>query len=129
MLMTRRHAQTFSFRSSHEGGPDTRFPRAVPGEAFDRYARVAWHQGQRWMRKHWHRVTGPDVSSMHDAREALRSVAAFDLSRRLYPQEEQLLSEVLHQAWNDAPREIPDIVPESAQFLQADVPAGPRPAA
>ena len=129
MLTTRRQVRTLPFRSSTQGGPDTRFPRAVAGEEFDRYARVVWHQGQRWLRKHWHRVTGPDVLSMHDARETLRAAAAFDLSRRLYPQEEQLLSEVLHEAWNDASRTMPDIVPEVPSFLRTSGPREPRPAA
>lgn len=129
MLTTRRTIRPVPFRSSHETGPDTRFPRAVAGEEFDRYARVAWRQGQRWLQKHWHRVSGPDILSMHDARETLRSAAAVDLSRRLYPQEEQLLSDVLHEAWNDASRIRPDIVPEVPSFLRSGPTNGPRPAA
>ncbi|MDB4875983.1 MAG: hypothetical protein JWM41_2429 [Gemmatimonadetes bacterium] len=128
MLTTRRHVQPIPFRSTNESGPDTRFPRAVAGEQFDRYARVVWSQGQRWVRKHWHRVSSADFT-MHDARETLRSFAAIDLSRRLYPQEEQLLSEVLQEAWNDEMRQMPDIVPEIPSFLRSTPPRTPRPAA
>jgi hypothetical protein len=128
MLTTRRHVQPLPFRSSNESGNETRFPRAVAGEQFDRYARVVWSQGQRWVRKHWHRVSGSELT-MHDARETLRAYAAIDLSRRMYPQEEQLLSEVLQEAWQADAREMPDIVPEIPSFLRSTPPSTPRPAA
>jgi hypothetical protein len=124
MIATRRNISPLPFRSNFESGPDTRFPRAVAGEEFDRYARVVWRQAQRWTHKHWHRVTAPDLT-MHDAREVLRSFAAIDLARRLYPQEEQLLSEVLYETWRERPR--PDITPEIPAFLVS--PSTPRPAA
>jgi hypothetical protein len=66
---------------------------------------------------------------MHDARETLRAIAAIDVSRRLYPQEEQLLSEVLQEAWNDPERRVLDIVPEIPSFLRGPRPTTPRPAA
>lgn len=128
MLTTRRRVLPLPFRPSAESGPDSRFPRAVAGEEFDRYARVVWSQAQRFIRRNWYRVTGADVT-MHDAREILRSVAAIDVSRRLYPQEEQLLSEVLQEAWNDPERRAMDIVPEIPSFLRSARPSSPLPAA
>ena len=128
MLTTRRRVLPLPFRPSTESGPDSRFPRAVAGEEFDRYARVVWSQAQRFLRRNWYRVTGLDVT-MHDARDILRSVAAIDVSRRLYPQEEQLLGEVLHEAWNDPERRVLDIVPEIPSFLRAARPTTPLPAA
>jgi hypothetical protein len=116
------------FRPGTDSGPDLRFPRAVAGEEFDRYARVVYSQAQRWLHRNWHRVTGLDVT-MHDARETLRSLAAHDVARRLYPQEEQLLSEVLQAAWNDPERRTLDIVPEIPSFLRGPRPTPPLPAA
>ena len=124
MIASRRHVIPIPFRSNSESGPDSRFPRAVAGEEFDRYARVVWRQAQRWTHKHWHRVSGAEVT-MHEARETLRAFAAIDLSRRLYPQEEQLLSEVLCDTWRERPR--PDITPEIPAFLVTH--STPRPAA
>jgi len=128
MQTTRRRVIPLPFRPGNDSGPDLRFPRAVAGEEFDRYARVVWSQAQRWLRRNWHRVTGLDVT-MHDARETLRAIAAIDVSRRLYPQEEQLLSEVLQEAWNDPERRVLDIVPEIPSFLRGPRPTTPRPAA
>lgn len=96
---------------------DTRFPRAVAGEEYDRYARAMWPQAQRWIRKHWHRVTGDDIA-MDDARDLLRSVAGMDLARRLYAQEERLLGEILQGAWHDLSGRR-DVAPEVPSFLVA----------
>jgi hypothetical protein len=102
---------------SSEAPLDTRFPRAVAGEEYDRYARAMWPQAQRWIRKHAHRVAGGDVP-MEDARDILRSVAGIDLARRLYQQEERLLSEILLSAWRDLVGRR-DVVPEIPSFLTA----------
>ncbi|HEY4219610.1 MAG TPA: hypothetical protein VGM67_20900 [Gemmatimonadaceae bacterium] len=128
MLTARRRVIPLPFRPATDAGPDARFPRAVAGEEFDRYARVVWSQAQRWLRRNWHRVTGLDVT-MHDARETLRAVAAIDVARRLYPQEEQLLSEILQEAWNDPERRMLDIVPEIPSFLRGPRSTTPQPAA
>lgn len=94
---------------------DTRFPRAVAGEEYQRYARAMWPQALRWLRKHMHRVTGGDVT-MEDARDLLGSVASFDLARRLYPQEVRLLAELLQTNWPTGGR-APDVAPEIPSFL------------
>jgi hypothetical protein len=104
MLKTaRRPVQSLQFRSPSEQSLDMRFPRAVAGEEFDRYARAVWSQGQRWMELHWDRVTGAGLS-MHDASEVLHGLAAAELGRPLHTQEVQLLGEMLHSAWLDAAR-------------------------
>jgi hypothetical protein len=94
---------------------DTRFPRAVAGEEYDRYARAMWPQAQRWIRKHWHRVSGGQLP-IDEARDVLRCVAGIDLTRRLYAQEEQLLGELLQSAWYDLGGQR-DVAPEIPSFL------------
>jgi hypothetical protein len=109
--------QPIAYRPMSGDAPlDTRFPRAVAGEEYDRYARAMWPQAQRWIRKHWRRVSGGSLM-MHDAREVLHSVASIDVSRRLYAQEEQLLTELLHSAWHDLGAR--DVHPEIPSFLVA----------
>jgi hypothetical protein len=110
--------QPISFRPMASDAPlDTRFPRAVAGEEYERYARAMWPQAQRWIRKHWHRVAGGGLS-IDDARDVLRSVAGIDLARRLYGQEERLLSELLQGAWYDLAGQR-DVAPEIPSFLVA----------
>ena len=105
MSVTWHYRRPINFRSTSLYGGDVQFPRAVAGEDFDRYARAVWHQGQRWIRRHWPRIYGPDVT-MHDARASLCAVAAIDVVRRLYPQEQQLLSELVYRAWTEAERDL-----------------------
>lgn len=116
MSTTWRRNQPIVFRPMSSEAPlETRFPRAVAGEEYDRYARAMWPQAQRWIRKHWHRVAGGDLH-IDDARDILRSVAAIDLTRRLYAQEERLLGEILLAAWRDL-SDRRDVVPEIPSFL------------
>jgi hypothetical protein len=111
-----RRPQPIAFKPLTSETPlDTRFPRAVAGEEYERYARAMWPQAQRWIRKHWRRVSGGEIT-MHDARDVLRAVAAIDVSRRLYAQEEQLLSELLQGAWHDLAGRR-DVAPEIPSFL------------
>jgi hypothetical protein len=118
MSPTWRRKQPIAFKPLTSEPPlDSRFPRAVAGEDYDRYARAMWPQAQRWIRKHWHRVAGGSIA-MHDARDILRSVAGIDLARRLYGQEEQLLSELLQGAWHDLAGKR-DVAPEIPSFLVA----------
>ncbi len=113
-----RRNQPIAFKPLSSPTPlDTRFPRAVAGEDYDRYARAMWPQAQRWIRKNWHRVSGGTLT-MHDAREILRSVARIDVTRVLYAQEEQLLSEILQGAWYDLAGRR-DVAPEIPSFLVA----------
>lgn len=115
MSPTWRRNQPIAFRPHASDAPlDTRFPRAVAGEEFDRYARAMWPQAQRWIRKHWHRITA-DLG-VEEARERLRMLAMFDIGRRLYAQEEHLLGELLQTAWHDL-RQRRDVAPEIPSFL------------
>jgi hypothetical protein len=75
------------------------FPAAVAGEQYDRYAKSVWAQAQRWLGRHWLRATQA-ASTALDVRQKLRAVAAKDVNRHLHPQEEQLLSEIVHAAWD-----------------------------
>jgi hypothetical protein len=119
MSPTWRRPQPIAFKPMTSEAPlDTRFPRAVAGEDYDRYARAMWPQAQRWIRKHWHRAGGGTIS-MDDTRDVLRSVAGIDLARRLYAQEEQLLSELLQSAWYDLAGQR-DVAPEVPSFLVAN---------
>jgi hypothetical protein len=74
-----------------------------------------WPQAQRWIRKHWHRVAGGGMA-IDEARDLLWSVASIDLTRRLYPQEERLLGELLQGAWYDLAGER-GVAPEVPSFL------------
>lgn len=99
MLTTRRPAQSIPFRPSKTAAePDARFPRAVAGEEYDRYARAVWTQAQRWVDRHWDRVISFDYS-VDEVRDILHEIAAIDVARRLYPQEERLLAEIVRHAW------------------------------
>jgi hypothetical protein len=118
MSPTWRRKQPIAFKPLTSVAPlDTRFPRAIAGEDYERYARAMWPQAQRWIRKHWHRVAG-GLISMDDARDVLRSVAGIDVTRRLYSQEERLLSELLQTAWFDLAGKR-DVAPEIPSFLVA----------
>ncbi len=116
MTPTWRRTQPISFRPTMRETPlDTRFPRAVAGEEYERYARAMWPQAQRWIRKHWHRVAGGGIT-IDEARDVLRAVASIDVARRLYAQEERLLGELLQGAWYDLAGER-DVAPEIPSFL------------
>jgi hypothetical protein len=120
----RRPGQPLSFRSATVLVFDPHFPRSVAGEEYQRFARAMWRHAQHWMNRQWPRVTGPGAS-MHDAREALRTIATVELDRRLRLQEERLLSEVLFEMWTTRERDVPDILP----FWSRASPLSPHPAA
>lgn len=82
----------------------TRFPRAVAGEDFDRYALAMLRPAERWIAEHL-LDEGSNGLGMDEVRDILQSIAAEELERTLYPQEERLLSELLHAKWpaNDHP--------------------------
>ncbi len=98
MLTTRRPAQSIPFRAATGTDIEARFPRAVAGEDYDRYARAVWVQAQRWVDRHWDRVVSFDYS-IDEVRDILRQIATIDVARRLYPQEERLLAEIVRHAW------------------------------
>lgn len=75
------------------------FPAAVAGEQYDRYAKSVWALAQHWLDRHWLRATQA-ASTALDVRQKLRAIAATDVNRHLHPQEDQLLSEIVHAAWN-----------------------------
>jgi hypothetical protein len=81
--------------------PETRFPAAVAGEQYARYAKSVWTQAHQWLNAHWAHAAQTAASAL-DARQKLRAIAATNVNRHLYPQEEQLLSEIVHAAWNAA---------------------------
>jgi hypothetical protein len=89
--------------------PEIHFPAAVAGEQYERYAKSVWTQANRWVAAHWSRASERATTAL-DVRQKLRAVAAVDINRHLYPQEEQLLSEIVHASWEasasaDAPYE------------------------
>jgi hypothetical protein len=115
--------QPIAYRPMSKEAPlDSRFPRAVAGEDYDRYSRAIWPQALRWVRRHWHRVMDDDVT-MHDALDILRSAAMIDLSRRMYPQEEQLLGALMQEFWHASARTTPvvPITPEIPTFLRQKI--------
>lgn len=97
MLTTRRPTRPLAFRPSSSDA-EARFPRAVAGEDYDRYARAVWTHAQRWIDRHWDRVVSFDYS-VDEVRDILHEIASIDLARRLYPQEERLLAEIVRHAW------------------------------
>jgi hypothetical protein len=78
--------------------PEIHFPAAVAGEQYERYAKAVWTKAQQWLAMHWARAS-ERASTAIDVRQTLRSVAANDINRHLHPQEEQLLSEIVHARW------------------------------
>jgi hypothetical protein len=108
-LIAVRHSSSIVFGES-------RFPPAVAGEDYERYIRAVWRQGVRWFSRSSHRIARESIG-MHEAREILWSVAALDLARGLYPNEERLLSELLQQEWPSVPRWPDDAEPEIPAFL------------
>ena len=77
---------------------EARFPAAVAGEQYERYAKSVWTQANRWLSIHWARASEHATTAL-DVRQRLRAVAAVDINRHLNPQEEQLLSEIVHASW------------------------------
>jgi hypothetical protein len=124
MRRTRRPVRSIRFRSATPMDVENRFPRAVRGEDFDRYARAMWQQSKSWMDRQWPRVAEAGLS-MHAARDLLRSVAASELGRTLRVPEEQLLSVVLHETWTVRTDDMPDILP----YWAKTAPPSPFPAA
>ena len=124
MLTTRRPVRSLPFRSTPVTPLEPRFPRALAGEEFERYAKSKWAHARRWMDSHWVRAVRPEAS-MHGARESFRVLLAMELGRRPRPQEEQLLGAVLHDTWPAHGGELPDILP----YWSHIDPLGPRPAA
>jgi hypothetical protein len=79
------------------------FPGAVAGEQYPRYAKSVWAQAHRWLAKHWSTATIGAATAL-DVRLKLRAIAAREIRRHLYTEEEQLLSEIVHGAWTSAAR-------------------------
>src|SRR4051812_7047774 len=76
----------------------TLFPAAVAGEQYERYAKSVWAQAHQWVNARWQSAANTAATAL-DVRQKLRGAAATDVKRHLYPQEEQLLSEIVHEAW------------------------------
>lgn len=77
------------------------FPAAVSGEQYPRYAKSVWAQAHQWLSAHWAGAAATATTAL-DVRQKLRAVAATEVKRHLHPHEEQLLSEIVHAAWNRA---------------------------
>ncbi|HEY9228808.1 MAG TPA: hypothetical protein VIP11_19305 [Gemmatimonadaceae bacterium] len=116
MPTARRQKQYLPFHPNERASVEARFPSAIAGEEYARYARAMRVQADEWFRRHSGRIAAPDLS-MHEARDILWSVAATDLTRRLYPQEERLLSDLLQKAWPARAAELAQIEPEIPSFL------------
>lgn len=115
--MTWRRSQPIAYWPKSGIAPlDTRFPRAVAGEEYDRYARAMWPQAQRWVRKHWHRIAA-DRMTIQDAQDVLRKIAGIDLARRLYGQEERMIAELLQSAWHELGEKPAPAAAEIPSFL------------
>ena len=80
------------------------FPGAVAGEQYPRYVKSVWAQAQRWLVKHWPTAIVGAATAL-DVRVKLRAIAAREIRRHLYAEEEQLLSEIVHGAWTSAARD------------------------
>jgi hypothetical protein len=78
--------------------PETLFPAAVAGEQYERYAKSVWAQAHQWLSVHWSRASDQATTAL-DVRQKLRAIAATDIKRHLYAQEEQLLSAMVHASW------------------------------
>jgi hypothetical protein len=55
-------------------------------------------QAHQWLELHWARASDRAATAL-DVRQKLRAIAARDIKRHLYPQEEQLLSAIVHASW------------------------------
>src|SRR5262249_45344360 len=95
---------------------DSRFPSAVAGEDYARYTRGVWRRGERWLARRAHQIAGKSIG-VNEAWDILWTAAARDLERRLHPQEERLLAELLQQAWPALQRWPDDGEPEIPAFL------------
>lgn len=86
------------------------FPRAVTGENAERFVAATWRQGCASWRRTMNLV--PASAPPDDARDMLGAIAAAELGRPLYSQEDRLLSELLQQTAPAAtvPPEIPSFL-------------------
>ena len=97
---------------------DSRFPRAVPGEHYDRYVRSVWPQAERWLARSAHAISHV-AKDAPEAREVLCALAARDLERRLHSLEELLIGELLRRSWSGSECVADAIEPEIPEFLIA----------
>lgn len=94
---------------------DARFPHAVRGEDYSRYAAATWGQAVRWLRRE--PVRGVEHTP-HDVYAVLHAAAQRHLERDLYPQEEQLISELVQREWDAIVAERLRASPEIPRFLR-----------
>jgi hypothetical protein len=95
--------------------PDACFPAAVRGEDYSRYAAAMWGQAVRWLRSE---VVDAIDDVTEDAYTVLLAAAAVSVERDLYPQEKQLLSELVHREWDTLVAERKRASPEIPRFLR-----------
>ena len=109
MARARPHRPPVAFHTNPPTtAPVVMFPGAVSGEQYARYAKSVWAHAQRWLTSHWVQAT-KGATTIMDARLKLRAIAATDLNRHLNEQEEQLLSEIVQNAWSAGNEEPIDI--------------------
>jgi hypothetical protein len=102
MARARPHRPPVAFHTNPPTtAPVVMFPGAVSGEQYARYAKSVWAQAHQWLDAHWTDAAATATTAL-DVRQKLRAVAATDVKRHLHPLEEQLLSEIVHAAWNRA---------------------------
>jgi hypothetical protein len=115
MSIRRRTSRLKLTRGASPASNDASFPRAVPGEDYDRFARAMIWQGERWLRI---QISDEKMraTETHELRVMLRAVAVAELQRDLHDQEERLLSELLQQRTDTAGRRE-SVEPEIPSFL------------
>jgi hypothetical protein len=115
LLTKRRSFRSNLLRAATEPASDESFPRAVPGEDYDRYARAMAKHADQWLVAHLDRLSGVAIEA-HELRERLRLAAVAEMRRELNAQEERLLSDVL-QRRPDAGQPSDRVEPEIPSFL------------
>jgi hypothetical protein len=116
MLISRNARRHPTAQSSAPPTLDARFPCAVRGEDYPRYAAAMWGQAVRWLRREIAR-TAEDVTQ--DAYTVLQAAAEGCVERDLYPQEEQLLSALVLREWDAIVAERVRFSPEIPTFLRS----------
>jgi hypothetical protein len=75
-----------------------------------------WGQAVRWLR---FEAASALLDITQHANTVLREAAVASVERELYPQEEQLLSELIHREWNAMVEHTARSSPEIPSFLRA----------
>jgi hypothetical protein len=112
--LPRRHPTS---RPTAPSSVDAAFPRAVRGEDYSRYAAAMWGQGVRWLRGEVAAAAAAQ-NVIPDVYTVLHAAAVACVERNLYPQEEQLLSELIQREWDAIAEDRGRGSPEIPAFLR-----------